>query len=117
MWMGSHVLAMSNSCVNPFIYGIYNEKFQLEFRRKLSGGCFRGRGPGRCRATAMVGRGSDSEAGGGPMRGGTAGTNRQESFELRRLGSNHGQYHYYRHTRDGSSRRSTRTTFDAAITG
>ena len=22
--MASHVLAMSNSCVNPFIYGIYN---------------------------------------------------------------------------------------------
>ena len=23
-FMASHVLAMSNSCVNPFIYGIYN---------------------------------------------------------------------------------------------
>ncbi|VVC32448.1 Neuropeptide Y receptor family,GPCR, rhodopsin-like, 7TM,G protein-coupled receptor, rhodopsin-like [Cinara cedri] len=28
-------LAMSNSCYNPFIYGIYNEKFKREFRIKL----------------------------------------------------------------------------------
>ncbi|KAJ1528496.1 hypothetical protein ONE63_006903 [Megalurothrips usitatus] len=28
-------LAMSNSCYNPFIYGIYNEKFQREFRLRL----------------------------------------------------------------------------------
>ncbi|XP_025421069.1 RYamide receptor-like [Sipha flava] len=28
-------LAMSNSCYNPFIYGIYNEKFKREFRLKL----------------------------------------------------------------------------------
>ncbi|XP_050423991.1 RYamide receptor [Adelges cooleyi] len=28
-------LAMSNSCYNPFIYGIYNEKFKREFRVKL----------------------------------------------------------------------------------
>lgn len=29
-------LAMSNSCYNPFIYGIYNEKFQREFRLRLA---------------------------------------------------------------------------------
>ncbi|XP_059096969.1 RYamide receptor-like isoform X2 [Tigriopus californicus] len=33
-WMASHILAMSNSSCNPFIYGIHNEKFRLEFNRK-----------------------------------------------------------------------------------
>uniref|UniRef100_A0A914X598 G-protein coupled receptors family 1 profile domain-containing protein n=1 Tax=Plectus sambesii TaxID=2011161 RepID=A0A914X598_9BILA len=28
-----HWLAMSNSCLNPIIYGIYNEKFQKEYKR------------------------------------------------------------------------------------
>uniref|UniRef100_A0A914UME1 G-protein coupled receptors family 1 profile domain-containing protein n=1 Tax=Plectus sambesii TaxID=2011161 RepID=A0A914UME1_9BILA len=28
-----HWLAMSNSCLNPIIYGIYNEKFQREYKR------------------------------------------------------------------------------------
>ncbi|XP_047097988.1 prokineticin receptor 1-like isoform X2 [Schistocerca piceifrons] len=28
-------LAMSNSCYNPFIYGIYNEKFKREFRQRF----------------------------------------------------------------------------------
>ncbi|XP_026474921.1 tachykinin-like peptides receptor 99D [Ctenocephalides felis] len=28
-------LAMSNSCYNPFIYGIYNDKFKREFRRRF----------------------------------------------------------------------------------
>uniref|UniRef100_A0A915HFA1 G-protein coupled receptors family 1 profile domain-containing protein n=1 Tax=Romanomermis culicivorax TaxID=13658 RepID=A0A915HFA1_ROMCU len=28
-----HWLAMSNSCLNPIIYGVYNEKFQREYRR------------------------------------------------------------------------------------
>ncbi|XP_077292099.1 neuromedin-K receptor-like [Arctopsyche grandis] len=31
-------LAMSNSCYNPFIYGIYNEKFKREFRLRFPGG-------------------------------------------------------------------------------
>ena len=31
--MCSHCLAMSNSCINPIIYGIYNKKFQREYRR------------------------------------------------------------------------------------
>ena len=35
IWMASHILAMSNSSCNPFIYGIYNEKFRHEFDRKL----------------------------------------------------------------------------------
>ncbi|XP_023342182.1 RYamide receptor isoform X2 [Eurytemora carolleeae] len=32
----SHWLAMSNSCYNPFIYAILSEKFQREFRVRLS---------------------------------------------------------------------------------
>ncbi|KAE8751542.1 Leucokinin Receptor 1 [Frankliniella occidentalis] len=28
-------LAMSNSCYNPFIYGIYNEKFKREFQQRF----------------------------------------------------------------------------------
>ncbi|XP_016660125.1 RYamide receptor-like [Acyrthosiphon pisum] len=42
-------LAMSNSCYNPFIYGIYNEKFKREFRIKLRHfrrGRFRGKSNG-----------------------------------------------------------------------
>ncbi|KAF0312099.1 Tachykinin-like peptides receptor 99D [Amphibalanus amphitrite] len=31
----SHWLAMANSCCNPFIYGIYNEKFKREFKNKF----------------------------------------------------------------------------------
>ncbi|XP_037084533.1 neuromedin-K receptor-like [Pollicipes pollicipes] len=31
----SHWLAMANSCCNPFIYGIYNEKFKREFKSKF----------------------------------------------------------------------------------
>ncbi|KAF2362027.1 G protein-coupled receptor rhodopsin-like [Trinorchestia longiramus] len=34
IWFSFHWLAMSNSCVNPFIYAIYNEKFKREFRHK-----------------------------------------------------------------------------------
>ncbi len=36
VWFGLHWLAMSNSCVNPFIYAIHNEKFQEEFKRRWS---------------------------------------------------------------------------------
>lgn len=39
IWMFGHILAMSNSCCNPFIYGIYNNKFKEELTRK-SGSLF-----------------------------------------------------------------------------
>nr|UXG49835.1 leucokinin receptor [Aplysia californica] len=32
IWFASNWLAMSNSCYNPFIYGLLNEKFKREFR-------------------------------------------------------------------------------------
>ncbi|EEB09957.1 class A rhodopsin-like G-protein coupled receptor GPRnna12, putative [Pediculus humanus corporis] len=32
VWFCFDWLAMSNSCYNPFIYGIYNEKFKREFQ-------------------------------------------------------------------------------------
>ncbi|XP_050709646.1 tachykinin-like peptides receptor 99D isoform X2 [Eriocheir sinensis] len=35
IWFCCHWLAMSNSCCNPFIYAIYNEKYKREFRRKF----------------------------------------------------------------------------------
>ncbi|CAL8086046.1 unnamed protein product [Orchesella dallaii] len=35
IWFCFHWLAMSNSCYNPFIYAIYNDKFQREFRTRL----------------------------------------------------------------------------------
>ncbi|KOX71929.1 Tachykinin-like peptides receptor 99D [Melipona quadrifasciata] len=34
IWFFFDWLAMSNSCYNPFIYGIYNEKFRREFQQK-----------------------------------------------------------------------------------
>uniref|UniRef100_A0A182W2B0 G-protein coupled receptors family 1 profile domain-containing protein n=1 Tax=Anopheles minimus TaxID=112268 RepID=A0A182W2B0_9DIPT len=34
IWFVCDWLAMSNSCYNPFIYGIYNEKFKREFRKR-----------------------------------------------------------------------------------
>ncbi|XP_059178274.1 substance-P receptor-like [Physella acuta] len=33
IWFTSNWLAMSNSCYNPFIYGLLNEKFKREFRQ------------------------------------------------------------------------------------
>lgn len=36
IWFCCDWLAMSNSCYNPFIYGIYNEKFKREFNRRFS---------------------------------------------------------------------------------
>ncbi|XP_071545319.1 substance-K receptor-like isoform X2 [Panulirus ornatus] len=35
IWFCCHWLAMSNSCCNPFIYAIYNEKYKREFRHKF----------------------------------------------------------------------------------
>lgn len=35
LWFGSHWLAMSNSCCNPFIYAIYNERYNKEFRTRF----------------------------------------------------------------------------------
>ncbi|CAK9816225.1 RYamide receptor [Anthophora quadrimaculata] len=34
IWFFCDSLAMSNSCCNPFIYGIYNEKFKREFQQR-----------------------------------------------------------------------------------
>ncbi|KAK0180114.1 hypothetical protein PV327_005788 [Microctonus hyperodae] len=34
IWFCCDWLAMSNSCYNPFIYGIYNEKFKREFKQR-----------------------------------------------------------------------------------
>ncbi|EDW69722.1 RYamide receptor isoform X1 [Drosophila virilis] len=39
VWFCCDWLAMSNSCYNPFIYGIYNEKFKREFNRRFAA-CF-----------------------------------------------------------------------------
>ncbi|CAO1437875.1 unnamed protein product [Diamesa tonsa] len=36
IWFCCDWLAMSNSCYNPFIYGIYNEKFKREFYKRFS---------------------------------------------------------------------------------
>lgn len=36
LWFSFHLLAMSNSCCNPFVYAIYNEKFRREFHQKVS---------------------------------------------------------------------------------
>jgi len=36
LFLLSHWLAMSNSCVNPFIYSIYSSKFRTEFKQRLS---------------------------------------------------------------------------------
>ncbi|XP_069686426.1 neuropeptide Y receptor type 1-like isoform X2 [Periplaneta americana] len=41
IWFCCDWLAMSNSCYNPFIYGIYNEKFKREFQQRFP---FRSRG-------------------------------------------------------------------------
>uniref|UniRef100_A0A1A9VF93 G-protein coupled receptors family 1 profile domain-containing protein n=1 Tax=Glossina austeni TaxID=7395 RepID=A0A1A9VF93_GLOAU len=41
VWFGCDWLAMSNSCYNPFIYGIYNEKFKREFKNRLKACCSR----------------------------------------------------------------------------
>ncbi|XP_037045815.1 neuropeptide Y receptor type 1-like isoform X2 [Bradysia coprophila] len=35
VWFCSDWLAMSNSCYNPFIYGIYNDKFKRELKRRF----------------------------------------------------------------------------------
>ncbi|CAL4120931.1 unnamed protein product, partial [Meganyctiphanes norvegica] len=35
VWFFCYSLAMTNSCCNPFIYAIYNEKFKREFRTKF----------------------------------------------------------------------------------
>ncbi|TMW48066.1 hypothetical protein DOY81_006857 [Sarcophaga bullata] len=41
IWFCCDWLAMSNSCYNPFIYGIYNEKFKREFNKRFAA-CFCG---------------------------------------------------------------------------
>lgn len=55
VYFGCDWLAMSNSCYNPFIYALYNEKFKREFRavrRRLF--CVnRRRGAGRRRSSSL----------------------------------------------------------------
>ncbi|XP_075233391.1 RYamide receptor-like [Lycorma delicatula] len=41
IWFCMDWLAMSNSCYNPFIYGIYNEKFKREFQLRLQIPCWK----------------------------------------------------------------------------
>ncbi|RZF35282.1 hypothetical protein LSTR_LSTR010311 [Laodelphax striatellus] len=41
IWFCMDWLAMSNSCYNPFIYGIYNEKFKREFALRLHLPCWK----------------------------------------------------------------------------
>ncbi|XP_052685205.1 tachykinin-like peptides receptor 99D [Crassostrea angulata] len=36
IWFCSNWLAMSNSCYNPFVYGLLNSKFKREYRKLLS---------------------------------------------------------------------------------
>lgn len=36
IWLCSNWLAMSNSCYNPFVYGLLNSKFKREYRKLLS---------------------------------------------------------------------------------
>ena len=40
IWFSCHLFAMSNSCVNPFIYAIYGEKFNRQFVERFSCCCF-----------------------------------------------------------------------------
>lgn len=40
IWFSCHLFAMSNSCYNPFIYSIYGEKFNQEFRQRFYCCCF-----------------------------------------------------------------------------
>lgn len=40
IWFSCHLFAMSNSCYNPFIYAIYGEKFNQEFRKRFYCCCF-----------------------------------------------------------------------------
>ncbi|XP_014277089.1 RYamide receptor [Halyomorpha halys] len=40
-WFGFDWLAMSNSCYNPFVYAIYNEKFKREFQLRLRAPCIK----------------------------------------------------------------------------
>ncbi|KAF6205586.1 hypothetical protein GE061_019759 [Apolygus lucorum] len=47
LWFGMDWLAMSNSCYNPFIYAIYNEKFKREFQLRLRAPCLKKRKRGR----------------------------------------------------------------------
>lgn len=35
IWFSCHLLAMSNSCCNPFIYAIWSENFGQEFRNRF----------------------------------------------------------------------------------
>ncbi|XP_073983064.1 RYamide receptor-like [Rhodnius prolixus] len=43
LWFSFDWLAMSNSCYNPFIYAIYNEKFKREFQVRLQTPCLKKR--------------------------------------------------------------------------
>ncbi|XP_065293876.1 RYamide receptor-like [Dermacentor albipictus] len=45
IWFCTHWLAMSNSCYNPFIYAIYNERFKREFATRCTCGGHRYKPP------------------------------------------------------------------------
>ena len=36
LFLVAHWLAMSSSCVNPFVYSIYSTKFRTEFKHRLT---------------------------------------------------------------------------------
>ncbi|WAQ97324.1 TLR2-like protein, partial [Mya arenaria] len=60
IWFCSNWLAMSNSCYNPFIYGLLNEKFKREYHQLFSKSRCMGRKNGSSNSSILTGNdGSD----------------------------------------------------------